>query len=216
MLKAVIFDLDGVIVDTAKFHYLAWKRLAHEKFSYNFTEEKNELFKGVNRIRCMEILNELSGAALSEADIINYADIKNEWYKEYVSGMTPDDVLPGALDFIRECKSNGLLISIASASKNTPLVLNRTNLMGLFDAVIDGNCVTKAKPDPEVFLAAAEKCNALPEECIVFEDAQAGIDGAKSAGMKCVGIGDEKILSGADKYVPGLYAVTVDKIKVLF
>lgn len=216
MLKAVIFDLDGVIVDTARFHYLAWKRLALEKFGYEFTEEQNEQFKGVNRIRCMEILNELVGGKLTHDEIITLANIKNDWYREYILNMNSGDVLPGALDFIKSCKDAGLVVSIASASKNTMLVLSRTGLGRFFDVVVDGNCVSKAKPDPEVFLIAAKESKTAAENCVVFEDSQAGILGAKSAGMKCVAVGDPRVIKGAEKYIRGLYEITVDEVKGLF
>jgi beta-phosphoglucomutase len=216
MFKAAIFDLDGVIVDTAKFHYLAWKRLSYEKFGFEFTEDMNESFKGVNRIRCMEMLNVMAGGGLSKSEIQQYADIKNEWYKEYISKMDSCDILPGALEFINSCKDMGLSVSIASASKNTPMVLSRISIDGFFDAVVDGNSVTKAKPAPEIFLTAARMCGMVPQECTVFEDSQAGIDGAKSAGMKCIAIGSNKTLKNADIYVPGLYAAQIEDIKRLF
>lgn len=210
--RTAIFDLDGVVVDTARFHYLAWRRLALEKFNYEFTIQQNELFKGVNRIRCMEIMNDLVGAKLAPDKIKEYADIKNEWYKEYVSNMGPEDLLEGALSFIKCCKENGLYVCIASASKNTMLVLERTKIKNLFDVIVDGNCVTKAKPDPEVFLTAAFKVNSKPEECVVFEDSQAGIDAARTGHMKCIAIGSPEILKGADKYFPGLYALSINDI----
>ncbi len=197
-IRGFIFDLDGVLVDTAKFHYLAWKRLARESFGFELTEELNEQFKGVNRIACMKLLCQWAGAALSEGDFTAMTDRKNGWYVEYVEQMTPEDVLPGALKFVKECRAAGLRCAIGSASKNCSLVLERTALRPLFDAVSDGTVVSRAKPDPEVFLTAASMLKLSPSECVVFEDAQAGIDAAKAGGMLAVGISAPGALTGFD------------------
>lgn len=207
MIKAMIFDLDGVLVDTAKFHYLAWKRLAREWFNMDFTEEDNEQFKGVNRVACMKILCEMAGVTLSPEDFERGMDLKNGWYVDMVREMTPADVLPGAREYVERMRAEGMKCGIGSASKNCALVLERTGIRDLFDAVADGTVVTKAKPDPEVFLCAACMMDAEPKTCIVFEDAQAGIDAAKAGGMRCCAIGKPEDLAGYDWIYPGLYAI---------
>lgn len=207
MNTPMIFDLDGVLVDTARFHYLAWKRLARAWFDMDFTEADNEQFKGVNRVRCMEILCEMAGVTLSPEDFERGMDLKNGWYVGMVEAMTPADVLPGAREYVERQRTKGASCAIGSASKNCRLVLERTGLTGLFDAVADGTVVTRAKPDPEVFLVAAKMLDVPPTQCIVFEDAQAGIDAAKAGGMRCCAIGRPEDLNGYDWIYPGLYAI---------
>ena len=201
--KAAIFDLDGVIVDTAKFHFLAWRRLARE-LGFEFTEKDNERQKGVSRMESLEILLEVGGFLnLSQEKKEELATKKNEWYKEYLYEMTPAEILPGVKDFIKYLRLRGIKIALASASKNAPIILSKLNIADFFDAIVDGNSVSKAKPDPEVFLKAAEKLEIHPSECFVFEDAQAGVEGAKRAGMRVVGIGDREILQQAEIVVTG-------------
>lgn len=208
MVKGMIFDLDGVLVDTAKFHYLAWKRLAKEWFETDFTPQDNEQFKGVNRVACMTILCKMANAKLSPEKFEEGMNLKNNWYVEMVQNMTPSDVLPGAREYVQAQRNAGIKCAIGSASKNCRLVLERTQLENLFDAISDGTVVTRAKPDPEVFLYAAQLMNVLPKDCIVFEDAQAGIQAAKAGGMACCAIGNADDLSGYDWIYPGLYAIT--------
>lgn len=207
MQRGMIFDLDGVLVDTARFHYLAWKRLAREWFDMDFTPEDNEQFKGVNRQRCMEILCEMAGRTLSPEDFERGMTLKNGWYVEMVEGMTPEDVLPGARAYVERVRQEGVRCAIGSASKNCQLVLARTGIGDLFDAVSDGTVVTRAKPDPEVFLYAAQMLGIPPAGCIVFEDAQAGIEAAGRGGMRCCAIGRPEDLTGYDWIYPGLYAI---------
>lgn len=207
MIDAMIFDLDGVLVDTARFHYLAWKRLAREWFDMDFTEANNEQFKGVNRVRCMEILCEMAGRTLSAEAFERGMTLKNGWYVDMVREMTPADVLPGAKTYVERARARGVKTAIGSASKNCALVLDRTDIADLFDAVADGTVVTKAKPDPEVFLAAARMLHVPPQGCIVFEDAQAGIDAARAGGMRCCAIGSPDDLSGYDWIYPSLQAI---------
>ncbi len=211
-VRGFIFDLDGVLVDTARFHYLAWRRLAREEFDFDLTPELNEQFKGVNRVACMKLLCEWTGAAPSPGEFNALMSRKNAWYVEYVDKMTPADVLPGALEFLDECRKAGLKLAIGSASKNCKLVLERTGLGPLFDAVSDGTVVTRAKPDPEVFLTAAKMLGLSPAECVVFEDAQAGIDAATAGGMRAVGISAPGALVGCDAEYPGLDAVRLDEL----
>jgi beta-phosphoglucomutase len=213
-LKACIFDLDGVIVDTAKYHYLAWKRLA-DGMGINFTEKDNERLKGVSRMASLAIILEIGGRNLSQDEKEKLADRKNSWYVEYISRMTPDEILPGTLEFINSLKRENIRVALGSASKNTPMILDRVGMTDVFDAVADGNTVHKAKPDPEVFLKAASMLGIKPAHCIVFEDAAAGIEAALNAGMKCVGIGKREILSDADIVVKGLNEITIEKLIVL-
>ncbi len=212
--EACIFDLDGVIVDTAKYHFLAWKRLAGQ-LGIDFTEEHNERLKGVSRMASLEIILELGGVELSRSEKESFATLKNGWYKEYINKMEPGELLPGSLDFIKKVKAAGLPVAIGSASKNTPLILERVGIKNLFDAVADGNVVKKAKPDPEVFLKAAEMMNTPPGNCVVFEDAVAGIQAARNAGMMCIGIGSPHVLGEADLVVGGLYEMSLEKLKKL-
>lgn len=201
--KGAIFDLDGVIVDTAKYHYKAWKRLA-DQLGFSFTEHDNERLKGVSRMRSLEILLEIGGvdAKLEEKEIM--AETKNQWYVESLDTIDQSELLPGALDYLNLLKDKGLRIALGSASKNAPLILGKLQITHLFDAVIDGTCVKNAKPDPEVFVKAAEAIGLPPDQCMVFEDSQAGVDAAKIAGFGIVAIGKETVLKGADRYVDNL------------
>jgi len=209
--KACIFDLDGVIVDTAKYHFLAWKRLADE-MGIEFTEKDNERLKGVSRMASLEIILELGNKHLPKGEKEELASVKNRWYVEYISKMTPEEILPGTLGFINELKRNRIKIALGSASKNTPMILDRVGMKELFDAVADGNNVHKAKPDPEVFLTAAKMLGVVPGKCVVFEDAAAGVQAAINAGMKCVGIGSGEVLSGADLIIKGLYEMNINRL----
>lgn len=211
-ISTCIFDLDGVIVDTAKYHYLAWKRLAHE-LGFEFLEEHNERLKGVSRMTSLDIMLEVGGLTFSQSEKEVMAARKNEWYLEYIYKMTPEEILPGVVDFLVMLRSKGIKISLGSASKNAMLILERVQLQHYFDAVIDGNKALKAKPDPLVFLLAAEELGQNPTSCVVFEDAAAGIEAAKAAGMKCIGIGSPNVLGKADKVVPGFVNATIDLIK---
>ena len=211
-IKAGIFDLDGVIVDTAKYHYLAWRRLAHE-LGFDFSSEHNERLKGVSRLRSLEILLEVGGMKLSDNEKKDAAHRKNGWYVDYISTLSPDEILPGAKEFIVEMKQEGLKIALGSASKNAGLILQRLQLNELFDAIIDGNKVTKAKPDPEIFLKAAEDLHVQAIECVVFEDAQAGVEAARNGGMFCIGVGDPDILIKADIIIPGFKGLSWQKMQ---
>ncbi|HYE83140.1 MAG TPA: beta-phosphoglucomutase [Clostridia bacterium] len=211
-IKGCIFDLDGVIVDTAKYHYLAWKRLASE-LGFDFSEKDNERLKGVSRMACMEILVELGGLSLSEEEKYSLADKKNGWYVEYISGMGEDEILPGAKEFIIKVRNAGIKTALGSASKNARIILANLKLIELFDAIIDGNKTSKAKPDPEVFLLGAQELGLSPQDCVVFEDAKAGIEAAKRAGMRCVGVGTSSELSEADIIIPGFENIGLEILK---
>ncbi|WP_240479798.1 beta-phosphoglucomutase [Paenibacillus wynnii] len=195
--EAAIFDLDGVIVDTAKFHYQAWKSLAGE-LGFDFSERENEQLKGVSRMESLDLLLRVGGITempLTRREAL--ANRKNEWYKEYLATLTPADVLPGVRSFLAHLRSCGIRTAIASASKNAPFIMDQVNIRPLFDAIADGNSIVKAKPDPEVFLQAARQLGVAPGACFVFEGAAAGVEGAIRAGMRVVGIGDGQQLARA-------------------
>ncbi|WP_086350405.1 beta-phosphoglucomutase [Candidatus Enterococcus clewellii] len=203
-MKGAIFDLDGVLVDTAKYHYLAWKKLANQ-LGFDFTEEENEQLKGVSRVRSLEILLELGGIEKDELEQSRLREMKNDWYLTFIKDMTEDELLKGAKEYLLQLKKEGVKISLGSASKNAVSILKSLNIYELFDVIIDGTKVTNAKPDPEVFLKAAQGLGLSPEDCIVFEDAQAGVQAGKAAGMYVIGIGTKENLPEADKVVAGLY-----------
>tara|TARA_R110002074_G_scaffold88041_2_gene194177 strand:- start:9042 stop:9704 length:663 start_codon:yes stop_codon:yes gene_type:complete len=191
-----IFDLDGVIVDTAKYHYLAWRKLANE-LGFEFTQEQNELFKGVSRKRCLEILLEIGKIKASQEQFNRWLVEKNEDYLSLIEKMDASEILPDVQRVLKFLKKHNMPIALGSASKNARPILEKVNLMDYFDAIVDGTQVTKAKPDPEVFLLAAVQMGVNPKECVVFEDAVAGIVAANNAGMLSIGIGEEKVLSEA-------------------
>ena len=211
-IKACIFDLDGVIVDTAVYHYKAWKRLANE-LGFDFTEEDNEKLKGVSRTRSLELILQWGGITKTDAEKEELATRKNNWYVEMISKMTPDEVLPGAKEFLETCLSAGIKTALGSASKNSGMILEKTGITHLFNAIIDGNKVSRPKPDPEVFLKGAEELNEAPANCVVFEDAIAGVEAAIAGGMKVVGIGSPDVLGEADLVVKGLNEMTIDKLE---
>ena len=214
IIKACIFDLDGVIVDTAVYHYKAWKRLANE-LGFDFTEEDNEKLKGVSRVRSLELILGWGGVTKTAAEQQELATRKNDWYVDMINQMKPDEILPGAKEFVETCRAAGIKTALGSASKNSMTILDKINMTVLFDAVIDGNKVSKAKPDPEVFLKGAEAVGVVPNECVVFEDAIAGVEAAINAGMKVVGIGSEKTLSSANLVVGGLGEMSLERLRLL-
>jgi beta-phosphoglucomutase len=214
VIKACIFDLDGVMVDTAVYHYKAWKRLAN-KLGFDFTEQDNEKLKGVSRVRSLELILQWGGITKTIAEQEELATLKNNWYVEMISHMTPAEILPGAKEFVETCRAAGLKTALGSASKNSMTILDKINLSGLFDAVIDGNKVSKPKPDPEVFLKGAEALNVAPVNCVVFEDAIAGVEAAINGGMKVVGIGSQQVLTRANLVVSGLNEMNLEKLKTL-
>jgi beta-phosphoglucomutase len=203
-MRAAIFDLDGVIVDTAKYHYLAWKRLANQH-GFDFSETDNERLKGVSRIRSLEILLEIGGVSLDEATKTKMAAQKNEWYVNYIRNMDSSELLPGAAEYLHSIRARGIKVAMGSASKNAPIIIDRLGISQLFDVIVDGNKVSQAKPDPEVFLRAADELKVSPTSCVVFEDAEAGVQAALRAGMGVVGIGKVSRLEAADMLIAGLY-----------
>lgn len=203
-MKGAIFDLDGVIVDTAKYHYLAWSSLA-EELGFQFTEEHNERLKGVSRMRSLDILLEIGGLEFSDAEKLVMADRKNRLYVEYISGLDESELLHGVRAYLSGLRMRGVGVALGSASKNAVFILDKLNIAGLFDAVVDGNKVSRAKPDPEVFQTACRELGLQPQDCVVFEDAEAGVAAGKAAGMQVVGIGKREVLKEADLVVSGLH-----------
>ena len=214
MIKACIFDLDGVIVDTAVYHYQAWKRLAAE-LGFDFSEADNERLKGVSRVRSLQIILEIGGITKTEAEQEQLATRKNQWYVEMITRMTPAEILPGALPFLQSCHQHGIKVALGSASKNAATILDKTGLAPYFDAIIDGNQVVNGKPTPEVFLKGADALGLNPGQCVVFEDAEAGVEAAIAAGMKVVGIGSPGLLGAANMVIDGLHQMDVRLLAVL-
>ena len=194
--KAFIFDLDGVIVDTAKYHFLAWEKLANQ-LGINFTHEHNEELKGVSRVRSLDLILELGNITYSQEDKNKWLIQKNEDYLSYLVDMDEREILPGVVKVLEYLKNNNQAIALGSASKNALPILQKTNIMHFFDDIVDGNDVSNAKPDPEVFLQAAQKLGIINENAIVFEDSVAGIQAANIANMTSIGIGDSSVLHEA-------------------
>lgn len=196
--KAFIFDLDGVIVDTAKYHFLAWQKVA-KSLGINFTHDDNELLKGVSRVRSLEIIIGLGdNINITEEQKQEFLIKKNEDYLVYIDNMDDSEILPGVMDVLNFLKQNNQPIILGSASKNARPILEKVNILHYFDDIVDGNDVTNAKPDPEVFLVGAKKANQTTENSIVFEDSVAGIQAANIAGMTSIGIGEASILNEAN------------------
>lgn len=211
MVSCCIFDLDGVIVDTAKHHYTAWKRLANE-LGFDFTEHDNERLKGVSRVESLKIILSIGGVTLDEATFNASLTKKNDWYLDQINKIDDSEILPGVKPFLTALRNSGIKTALGSASKNAVLILERIGLIDYFDAIVDGNKVANAKPDPEVFLIAAKETGSTPEQCVVFEDAVAGVQAALNAHMKVVGIGEADVLGHANFVMPGFANVTPDAI----
>ncbi|WP_316742392.1 beta-phosphoglucomutase [Pedobacter antarcticus] len=211
---ACIFDLDGVLVDTAVYHYQAWKKLANS-LGFDFSHAQNEQLKGVNRQRSLEKILNWGGITKTAAEQEELAALKNSWYVEMISKMSDTEVLPGSLQLLTELQAAGIPIALGSASKNSGLILERTGLSHFFTAIVDGNSVTSSKPDPEVFLKGAELLKTEPANCIVFEDAAAGVEAALAAQMAVVGIGTAENLPGADIVIEDLSKINLEKLKEL-
>jgi len=212
--KAFIFDLDGVIVDTAKYHYLAWQKIANQ-LGIEFTPEHNEELKGVSRVRSLELILQLGKIEASQEDKDKWLTQKNEDYLSYLVDMDDSELLAGVLPVLHYLKERKQLIALGSASKNARPILEKTGIIHYFDAIVDGNDVSNAKPDPEVFLRAAELLKTAPENAIVFEDSVAGIQAANIANMTSVGIGEAKILHEADYIFPDFTHIETNFIETL-
>lgn len=200
MTKACIFDLDGVIVDTAHYHFLAWKRLADE-LGIRFTEEDNERLKGVSRMQSMDILLSLGNVSLSQHDKETLANKKNTWFVDYVERMMPEEIYPGVKALLEQLRKQGVKTGLASSSKNARTVIQRLHIESYFDVVVDGTMIVHSKPDPEIFLLAASRLGVDSKDCVVFEDAEAGVEAALAAGMKCVGVGSPAQLGKAQRVI---------------
>jgi beta-phosphoglucomutase len=210
--KGFIFDLDGVIVDTAKYHFLAWKKLANS-IGVDFTELQNEQLKGVSRVKSLEKILKWGGKEISEAEFNELMQQKNDDYLTHINEMNTQEILPDVpkiLDYLIETRQG---ISLGSASKNAHTILTKVNLLEKFQAIVDGNDVVNGKPNPEVFLKAADKLKVAPSDCIVFEDAVAGIQAANAANMISIGIGDKEVLNEADFVFKDFTEISIDFIK---
>ena len=214
MKKGFIFDLDGVIVDTAKYHYLAWKKLANH-LGFEFTKEQNELFKGVSRKRCLEILLEIGQREATQEEFDTWMIEKNVDYLKYIENMDASEILPDVPKVLEFLKGQNIPIALGSASKNAQPILEKVGLLHYFDTIVDGNNVTKAKPDPEVFLLAAKQLGVNANDCVVFEDAVAGVEAANAAKMISIGIGDKSILSEAQFNYNDFTEISVEFIQEL-
>lgn len=207
MIKGVIFDLDGVLASTDEMHYQAWKRLAQELHITGFTREDNRRQRGVSRMASLEIVLEKADRTYSEEEKIELAERKNGYYLELLEEMDESSVLENVKDVLEKLKNGGLLLAVGSASKNAPVILEKTGLMPYFDKISCGLDTTKSKPDPEVFLVAAKKLGLPPEECLVVEDSAAGIEAAAAGGMKSLGVGPFYQSLHADYEAPALCKV---------
>lgn len=211
--KAYIFDLDGVLVDTAVYHYHAWKKLANS-LGFDFSESQNEELKGISRIDSLKKILKWGKLNIdNEAEIYRLANVKNDDYVALIEQMTAKEILPGALKFLEKAKQNNIKIALGSASKNSSIILNRTGIAYFFDAIVDGNMVSKSKPNPEVFITAQRLLKIEAQKCVVFEDAVAGIEAAKLANMKTVGIGLPQTLKNADLVVSNLKNISPDSLE---
>ena len=208
-IRAFIFDLDGVITDTAEYHYQAWKRLADEE-GLSFNRQENEKLRGISRRSSLEIV--LKGRSISEDRIKELMDRKNSYYLSFIAEMSEKDLLPGAVALLEDLEKKKFKLALASASKNARQVIENLRIGSLFDVIADGNSVDKTKPAPDLFLFAAERIEVAPQECVVVEDAEAGITAAKAAGMIVVGIGPAERVGRADYIYPAVAEISLEDI----
>ncbi|NDV62792.1 beta-phosphoglucomutase [Puniceicoccales bacterium CK1056] len=210
-IKAVLFDLDGVIVFTDRYHYLGWKKLADEH-GWAFDEEVNNGCRGVPRMESLEVILRHNGVELPEAEKEELATRKNAYYVELLKDINEEDVYPGAVEFLKKIRATGVKTGLCSSSKNAPLVLESLGLSDYFDAVVTGADIKNAKPDPEIFLLGAEWVGVAPENCVVFEDAPSGVAGALAAGMACVGVGSPELLTEAPVTITDYSTIDIDAL----
>ena len=199
--QCALFDLDGVVVNTAQYHYLAWKNIAH-LVGYDLTFQDNEQLKGVSRPDSLRVILKMAQTSISQDEFDRFLIQKNEDYLVLVQALKTTDILPGISDGLVFLKDKGIKIGLGSASKNALLILEKLNLTSYFDVIIDGNQVKKGKPHPEVFLKGSTALNVKPKACVVFEDASAGIEAAKAAGMTAIALGEPNEFKGADFCFP--------------
>lgn len=203
-VKGFIFDLDGVIVSTDKYHYLAWKKIADKEGIY-FDEKINNRLRGVSRMASLDIILEKASKKYTPEEKIALATAKNEMYRESLNELTISDRLPGVTQSLNYLKKKGYILTIGSSSKNTPLILEKIGLNSFFDAISDGNNISHSKPNPEVFLKAAQMVNLKPEECVVVEDSTAGIEAACNGGFLSIAIGDAKKIKKSTYEIDNMY-----------
>ncbi len=209
--EAVLFDLDGVVVRTDKLHFQAWQAVCDAK-EWDFDEKLNDLLRGVPRMASLELILQRNSVSIEDKEKELLTDLKNLLYKDSLKTLTDADLMPGALELIRKLKEAGAKLAICSSSRNAGMVLDHLKLRGLFEAVVTGNEVSKAKPDPEIFLLGAKLLGVAPEACVVVEDAQSGVQAALAAGMRCAGLGDEALLSGARPILKTLEGLGADEL----
>ena len=210
--KGCIFDLDGVIVDSAGFHYQSWKRLASE-LGFDFTEEQNEGMKGISRMASLDIVLEIGNITATKEEKASMADQKNEWYREQLVNLTETAILPGVLDFLKTLKEANIPFALGSASKNAGLVMSKIGISNMFHTIVDGNDTIKSKPDPEVFYKGAEALNIDPSSIVVFEDSYKGLDAANTGGFISCGVGSAENLSNADFVIDGFEGFTIEELE---
>lgn len=214
-LEACLFDLDGVLVDTAKYHFLAWKKLANS-LGFDFSEQQNESLKGISRVESLKKILSWGGLEIPQPRQDELASLKNSWYVDMIAHIRREDLLPGVVELLNELRSNHVKIALGSASKNAKLILDNTGITPYFDAFVDGNLVSESKPDPAVFLKGAELLGVMPSACVVFEDAVAGVEAALRGNMKAIGIGDPRELAKAHLVVNDLTHIDLKSIQSLF
>ena len=215
MIKGFIFDLDGVITDTAELHFQAWKKLADD-MGWQFDREVNEKLRGVSRMDSINIIKNHNHAEVPEERLLELTTLKNDIYVESLDQMTPNDYLPGAQELLNLLRKEGFLVALGSASRNSSKVLEQLQAKKYFDVIGDGNSVSKSKPAPDIFLFGAEQLGLKPEECIVYEDAESGVDAAKAGGFHSVGIGPEERVGHADVRFNTMKEATLFAVKSHF
>lgn len=215
LIKAAMFDLDGVVADTTKYHFLAWEKLSLE-IGYNLSENENESLKGLSREESLSKILDFSNINLSKQKFKDCLVAKNSYYLQFIEGISSKDILPGVKKFLINLKSNCIKVSLCSSSRNAKKIVQKLGLLKFFDFVVDGNDIKKSKPNPEIFLIASEKLKIKPKNCLVFEDAQSGINAAKNAGMFVIAIGNKKNLRNAEHYFPSFQNIPNNLIRNFF
>jgi beta-phosphoglucomutase len=214
-MYAFLFDLDGVLVDTAKYHYLAWRAVCNQ-LGFDLSYEENEKLKGIDRVTSLNILLNLGKVKITQNEFEEWLLKKNQHYLNLIGNLAPEDLFEGALSLFKELKKRGIKIGLGSASKNARYILDKLQITSYFDYIVEGTMTTRGKPDPQVFLIGAKGCNVNPENCAVFEDAEAGVEAAITGNMKAIGIGDKKILKDANLVYPHIKDVDLESVLRLF